>query len=448
MLNISNNKVQNNDLGSFSAYRKANGKNYFKYFNRFLIGFFILFLITLFLPWTQNVDGKGYVTALKPDQRPQTIQSPIPGRIEKWYVKEGDYVKKGDTILHISEIKTEYQDPDLVDRTNQQTNAKERSVVSYKDKIEALENRIMALQSERQLKLKQAINKIDQFKYKVRADSVDLEAAATNYEIAVNQFTRAEQLKKEGLKSQTDLEAKKLKMQQTEAKKIAQNNKLLSSKNQLLNAEIDISRIEAEYRDKIAKAQSDKASAGSSQFEAEAEVAKLKNQSASYKIRTGMYYVTAPQTGYINRALRVGIGETFKEGDKLVSIMPANYELAIETYVDPIDIPLIHKGENVRIQFDGWPAIFFSGWPNTAYGTFSGKVVVVDNFISDNGKFRVLIAPDNVDKWPDKLRVGSGAYTMALLEDVPIWFELWRKLNGFPPNYYQPNKKKDDASKK
>ncbi|MGB5387644.1 MAG: biotin attachment protein, partial [Eudoraea sp.] len=42
-------------------------------------------------------------------------------------------------------------------------------------------------------------------------------------------------------------------------------------------------------------------------------------------------------------------------------------------------------------------------------------------------------------QWPKDLRVGSGAYTIALLEDVPIWFELWRQLNGFPPNYYQPN---------
>lgn len=448
MLNISNNKVYNSSLDSFSAYKKANKKTYYKYFNRFLIGFFVLFLITLFLPWTQNVEGKGYVTALKPDQRPQTIQSPIPGRIEKWYIKEGDYVKKGDTILHISEIKTEYQDPELVQRTEQQAIAKERSVISYKDKIKALENRIRALQNEQQLKLKQARNKVAQFSYKVKADSVDLEAALTNYEIAKNQFTRTEQLKKEGLKSQTDLETKKLKMQEAQAKKIAQNNKLLSSRNQLLNAEIDINRIGQEYQDKIAKAQSDKASAGSSQFEAEAAVAKLKNYSASYKVRTGMYYLTAPQTGYINKALRVGIGETFKEGDKLLSIMPANYELAIETYVAPIDIPLIHKGEDVRIQFDGWPAIFFSGWPNTAYGTFSGKVVAVDNFISDNGKFRVLIAPDYVDKWPSKLRVGAGAYTMALLEDVPIWFELWRKLNGFPPNYYQPNKSKNATNKK
>lgn len=450
MLNITNNKVnKKKDLNEYAAYRKVNKPNHYKYFNRFLMVFSLIFLITLFLPWTQNVEGKGVVTALRPDQRPQTIQSPIPGRIEKWYVKEGDFVKKGDTILHISEIKTEYQDPDLVDRTDEQKDAKERSVTSYKDKIVALDKRIMALQNERLLKLKQAYNKVDQFKFKVKADSVDLEAMTTNFQIAKRQFDRTEQLKSEGLKSQTDLENKRLKKQQTEAKKIAQENKLLSSRNQLLNAEIEIGRIEAEYRDKVAKAESEKASAGSSQFEAEAQVAKLKNQSASYKVRTGMYFVTAPQTGYINKAIRVGIGETFKEGDRLVNIMPSNYDLAVETYIDPIDLPLIHKDEKVRIQFDGWPAIFFSGWPNAAYGTFSGEVVMVDNFISENGKFRVLIAPDrDMEAWPENLRVGSGAYTMALLDDVPIWFELWRKLNGFPPNYYQPINDKNETTKK
>ena len=448
MLNISNNHVNKEGLENYSAFRRISNKRYFRYFNRFLIGFFIIFLIILFLPWTQTVEGKGNITALRPEQRPQTIQSPIPGRIEQWYIKEGDFVKKGDTILHIAEIKTEYQDPDLVQRTNEQKDAKEQSVVSYKDKIEAINKRIIALQYERNLKLEQANNKVSQSEFKVKADSVALEAAINDYNIAVRQFERTEQLKKEGLKSQTALEQKNLKKQQTLAKKIAQNNKLLASKNQLVNANLEINRIKAAFSDKIAKAESERASAGSSQFEAEAEVAKLKNKSASYELRTGMYYVTAPQTGYINKALRAGIGETFKAGDRLVSIMPANYDLAVETYIDPVDLPLVHIGEKVRIQFDGWPAIFFSGWPNTAYGTFSGTVVTVDRFISDNGKFRVLIAPNDKDKWPEQLRVGSGAYVMALLEDVPIWFELWRKLNGFPPNYYQPNKEKKDGAKK
>ena len=121
--------------------------------------------------------------------------------------------------------------------------------------------------------------------------------------------------------------------------------------------------------------------------------------------------------------------------------MPSEIDLAVETFVDPIDLPLINIGEKVRIQFDGWPAIVFSGWPNASYGTYGGEVVAIETFISDNGKYRILLAPDPDDHpWPSELRVGSGANTMALLEDVPIWFELWRQLNGFPPNYYEPGR--------
>ena len=75
--------------------------------------------------------------------------------------------------------------------------------------------------------------------------------------------------------------------------------------------------------------------------------------------------------------------------------------------------------------------------------------MAIETFISDNGKYRILLAPDKDDEpWPEDIRVGSGADTIALLEDVPIWFELWRQLNGFPPNYYQPENKVADAKKK
>jgi hypothetical protein len=105
-------------------------------------------------------------------------------------------------------------------------------------------------------------------------------------------------------------------------------------------------------------------------------------------------------------------------------------------------MPLIHRGEKVRVWFDGWPTIVFSGWPNMSFGTFGGKIVAIENFISDNGKFRVLIAPDTQDlPWPKQLSVGGGAQTIALLNNVPIWFEIWRTLNGFPPNYYTPKTK-------
>lgn len=450
MLNISNNQLNKKvTLSSYKAHAKAFKTKDYKYFNQFLKIFALTGVVILFLPWTQNVTGNGYVTTLTPSQRPQTIQSQIPGRVEAWFVKEGDFVNKGDTILYISEIKNEYQDPQLVARTNQQKDAKSRSVVSYAAKINALENQIAALRQERALKQSQANNKLRQSRLKVTSDSIDFQAAKTNYEIAERQFKRAETLQSEGLKSVADVEEKRLKLQETQAKLISQENDLLASQNQVLNAQLEIGRLTAEYADKIAKASSERFTAESNQADTEAEVTKLENQSANYQIRNDLYYITAPQNGYINKAIIGGIGETFKEGQQLVGIMPSDYDIAVETFVDPIDLPLIHQDEEVRIQFDGWPAIFFSGWPNVSFGTYAGRVVAIERFISDNGKFRILIAPDPEENpWPDGVRVGSGAYTIALLEDVPIWYELWRKLNGFPPNYYRPEAATKDQKKK
>lgn len=450
MLNISHNKLnQKVDITGHKAGIKVFHKRHYKHFNRFLAAFFLITLIVMFLPWTQNISGKGYLTTLKPDQRPQTIQSPIPGRIEKWYVREGDFVKKGDTILHISEVKSEYFDPNLVKRTGQQIKAKSMAVTSYQEKVKALNTQIGALSNERQLKLEQARNKLLQTKLKVQSDSIDLEAANTNITIAERQYNRTVQLEKEGLKAVTDVEEKRLKLQETQAKLISQENKLLASKNDVINARVEITRIKAEYTDKISKARSDMFTAQSNQFDSEAQVTKLENEYTNYEIRNNLLYIRAPQSGFINKALQSGIGETFKEGDRLVGIMPSDYDMAVETFVEPIDLPLIHLGEKVRIQFDGWPAIVFSGWPNVSFGTFGGEVVAIETFISDNGRYRILLAPDKEDvPWPKDIRVGSGANTIALLEDVPIWFELWRQLNGFPPNYYQPENGMSDVAKK
>ncbi|MEP6261419.1 MAG: biotin/lipoyl-binding protein [Gillisia sp.] len=440
MLNISQEKLNKKvDLSGYKSGQRAFHNRHNKWFNRILLGFSILLLLILFLPWTQTVSGKGSVTTLSPEHRPQTIQSPIPGRIERWYVQEGDFVNKGDTILHISEVTNQFFDPLLVERTGEQLTAKSGSVDSYRGKVTALGSQINAINNERALKRQQAVNKIQQARLKVRSDSIDLEAAKTNLQIAGTQLERIRQLQQEGLKALPDVEQARLKLQETQAKEISARNRLLASENEVINAEIEINRINAEYDDKISKTESDMFTAQSNQFDAEAQVSKLENDFSNYSIRNQMYYILAPQSGYINRALRAGIGETFKEGERLVGIMPSDFQLAVETFVRPLDVPLLHKGEQVRVQFDGWPAIVFSGWENLSYGTYGARVVAVENFISDNGLYRVLLAPDPDDHpWPKDVRVGSGASTLALLEEVPIWYEIWRNLNGFPPNYYRP----------
>ncbi len=451
MLNISNNSVSDKiDIRNYSAFRKVASKPYSNRFAKILIGLLIVILIIMFIPWTQNIGAKGYVTTLKPDQRPQTVHSVIGGRIEKWFVQEGDYVGRGDTILFISEIKDDYFDPELLNRADQQIKSKEMTQKSYLEKVKALDNQVAALEQMKLLKLQQSKNKFIQSQLKVTADSIEFEAAKTNLSISERQFSRMEQLYKEGLKSLTDLESRTLKLQESQAKLIGYQSKLLSSRNELINAKLEISTIENDYRDKLAKASSERFSALSSQYDSEAAITKLQNQYSNYSVRLGMYYITAPQDGYITQAIRTGIGETIKEGTPLVSIMPAKYDLAVEMYIKPMDLPLVEKGQKVRFMFDGWPTVVFSGWPNVSYGTFGGKVAAIDNFTSKNGQYRMLVAPDTSDvAWPSAIRIGSGAYGLALLKDVPIGYELWRQINGFPQDYYktEPIDLKETAEK-
>lgn len=442
------NRVDVESLSSFSTVKGLENRPHYKYLNRIIAVFSVTVLVILFLPWTQNIRGSGAVTTLKPNQRPQTIHTAIAGRIEKWFVQEGDFVKKGDTILFISEVKDDYFDPNLVKNTKNQVEAKKLALQSYGGKVDVLDVQIASLDSERTLKLQQAQNKIKQSILKVQSDSIDLEAVKTQLKIAQTQFQRSVQLNKEGLKPLTDVEEKRLKLQEAEAKILTQENKWITAKNELINTKVEINRIVAEYSEKISKAKSDQYTALSTQYDTEAQVNKLENQYQNYRIRNGLYYITAPQDGYVNRAIQSGLGETIKEGTPIVSIMPSEYDIAVETYVEPMDLPLIKKGEKVRIWFDGWPTIVFSGWPNMSYGTFGGTVVAIENFISPNGKYRMLIAPDKEDiPWPKQLSIGAGTESIALLNTVPVWFEIWRFLNGFPPNYYNPTDSSTEKTK-
>lgn len=450
MLNISENSVAEKvNTTKYKAFGKVQSKVSSRILAKILFGLLFLLFVIMFLPWTQNISARGYVTTLRPDQRPQTVHSIIAGRIEKWFVQEGDFVSKGDTILYISEIKDEYFDPNLLERTEQQIKAKELTQQSYDDKVEALASQIQALEDMQELKLEQTRNKVIQARLKVTADSIEFEAAKTNFSIAERQLVRMQGLYDEGLKSLTELESRTLKLQESQAKLIGYESKLLSSRNELINAKLELSAIKNEYRDKLAKANSERFSALSNSYTASVEITKLNNQYMNYSVRTGLYYILAPQDGYITQAIKTGIGETIKDGASIVSIMPAAYDLAVEMYVKPMDLPLLKKGQEVRFMFDGWPAIIFSGWPNVSYGTFGGKIVAIDNFTSMDSKYRILVSPDDENAaWPEAIRIGSGANGFALLNDVSIWYELWRQLNGFPPDYYQANMQVAENPKK
>jgi hypothetical protein len=122
----------------------------------------------------------------------------------------------------------------------------------------------------------------------------------------------------------------------------------------------------------------------------------------------------------------------------IAEIVPTTFNYAAELFVSPKDLVLVNKGQKVTMVFDGFPATVFSGWPRASYGTFLGQIIAVETNMSDNGKFRVLVIQDSLErKWPSQLKIGTGVQGFGLLKNVPIWFELWRQINGFPPEFYK-----------
>lgn len=393
---------------------------------RWLMGLGLIFFIILFLPWQQNIRGKGKVTALAPRNRPQTIETVIAGRIQTWKVQEGQFVTKGDTIAIISEVKEKYFDPKMLVRLQEVIHSKENSLGSKDQKAKALRRQIEALNDGMRTKM-------DQSKAKLEAERV-------KFANAKNQYERNKKLFEAGNIPLTKFQDIEYKYQGAEA--------------DFVNAEIEIERVQAEYLDKINKAESDLNNTLAEQFETQADLAKLRNELSNMEIRSQQYFILAPQNGVVVKATQAGIGETIKEGDPVCTIMPESDDVAVEMYVKAMDVPLISKGRKVRIEFDGFPALQFSGWPSVSVGSFGGTVEVIDFVNSKPGEFRILVIPDPMDdKWPKQIRNGSGIQGWVMLDDVPVWYEIWRQLNGFPPSLYeepldeQLNPKKEKEAK-
>ena len=406
---------------------------------------FLAFVFIMFLPWTQNIKTQGNVNTLFQEQRPQKLNSPIPGRIIKWYVKNGDVVKKGDTILQISEVKDDYLDPLLVERTQEQVQAKKGVRDYYNAKISTTENQIAAITAAKDLKLNQIKIKIAQLQNKLKAEQAELTAVNNELKIAQDQLNRQNKMYEEGLVSLTQLQQRNVSYQNALAKKTSAENKLAQTQQEIAAQNIEQNAVIQEYTEKISKTEGDRFQSMGQVAGSTGDIAKLENQVATYKVRKGLYYILATQDGQITQLTKAGIGEIVKDAETIGIIVPKNIDYIAEIYVKPVDLPLIRENQKVMLTFDGFPAIVFSGWPNSSYGTFSGKIIAIENSISENGLFKAIVAEDKTQKrWPPNMKIGTGASGIAILNDVPIWYEIWRNINGFPPDYYQVNTQKNE----
>jgi len=381
-------------------------------------------VVAMFLPWQQFVEGKGEVTAFAPRDRPQLVPTTIGGRIVEWYVQEGQAVKAGQPLMRIAEVKDDYLDPRTIDRYTEQVTGKAQAVDSKREKVRQLGAQIGLLEQNLVLSEQKARTKVAQYQAELRAAVID----SSTFLI---QLERQQALLDQELTRLTDLENARVRYQNSIAK--------VQEKRQMLQAaQIELTSVPVAYGEKIAKARSDQAATQAEVGEGLADVAKLRQNVQNLEIRNGFYVIRAPQDGTVVRATRAGIGEQLKEGETVVTIMPADAQQAVALLVKPMDIPLLSVGRKVRLQFDGWPALQFAGWPSVSVGTFGGTVAVIDRVPGTSGDFRVLVVPDSTGKgdgpWPRQLRLGSGVLGWAMLDEVRVGFEIWRRINGFPPS--------------
>lgn len=76
-----------------------------------VLGIAATVFILFFVPWVQTAQGRGQVVSLNPEDRAQDVSALVPGRVERWYVHDGQHVNRNDPIARIVDL-----DPNLLSR--------------------------------------------------------------------------------------------------------------------------------------------------------------------------------------------------------------------------------------------------------------------------------------------------------------------------------------------
>ncbi len=430
------------DLPALSRVKTSNNIKVLSFIMLFM---FILFiLVVIYMPWLQTIPGNGKVIAYAPLERQQNIEAPIEGRIVKWNVQEGSKVKKGDLIAEISD-----NDPQYNQRLSEQKVFLKDTVRAAKDRTEAFQMLISTLEDSRNNAINAAQLRVKMAQDRVIASENQMIAAEAIFKTAQLNYDRQKQLDEKGLTSTRNLELAHLDYNRSVTEIERTKATLNASKSEVNALKSDLGKIDKDGNASIANAKASYASAMAEIARATGEINRL-NITIS---RQSNQVIKAVRNGTILR-LTVNQGnEMVKAGETIAVLVPDTDKRAVELLVTGNDVPLIVESEKVRLQFEGWPALQFNGWPSVAIGTFAGKVAFIDSTDNGKGKFRVVVLPEKGSEWPDKkyLRQGVKANGWVIINQVPLWYELWRQYNGFQPVIENPEEEKevkDDAIKR
>lgn len=406
---------------------------------RLAIKLVLLFtLVIAFVPWTQTITASGQLSAYSPYERPQDIEAQITGRINKWHVFEGVRVKQGDLILELTDIDPLFMAPDLLPLLEQRKTALEQNRQAAIDRAEQLEKRIKEMQNLVKAAVPSAEARVVEAENKVREAEQNVAAAKIAVDTAELNVGRHQQLAEQGLVSQRELEltiqaaiASKADLQGAQAS-------LKAAQQGMRALRFGRDQISADVVQRLLDAEAARAGAFADAARATDQLADVSLRLSNFTQRRIASRLYAPIDGTVVRMAQVGAGETVRPGDKLIRISPLSADKAAEMWADGIDSPLLNVGRKVRLLFYGIPAIPLPAWPELMAGTYGGVIKVVDQVDDGKGNFRFWVIPDPDDRpWPEQSHVRQGTKVMGwvILNRVPLWYEMWRRFNLFPPDY-------------
>jgi multidrug resistance efflux pump len=410
----------------------------------------LLAVIAMFaLPWQQTSAGKGVVSALNPQQRPQQVKSQYDGIVKQIApgMVEGRRVAKDEFILELEPTAREElaQTDQILEFLQNQLDAETSEYKLAESQVELAESTRDANIEKQRLAIQTAKYKLQEKDSLIRKYRVELELAKLNR-------AQSDRLIAVGVEAGLDNAAYIAKEKGLIEELQAHTESRSAIETEIREKEAELEKITAEGNDKVA----------SSKAKVQSAYGKLQMTSQKIndtKIKRGSLdrlKQYAPCDGVLYRLVTAEGASTVKKGDELFTIVPDVTELAVELVVSGNDTSFIREGQEVRLQFESWPAVQFVGWPSIAIGTFGGRVKMIDKFSEGAGKFRLLVVPDaELDKlprqrpWPnDLLRQGMRANGWVLLNEVTLGFEIWRQLNGFPPEMEEAKSGEEEKTKK
>lgn len=393
-----------------------------------------IFMVMLFLPWRQTVQGEGELIAYNPSERVHFISATIDGFIDDFHVSENEHVSKGMKLFTMIDL-----DKDYAKRVYRMKESLELQHENMIEEISVLEENRESIIAQKKIRSELYDTQYTQAEEQLKSLQIKRKAQLNSYQVEFSNFKRIKQLYEENIESKRNYERAE--------------NSTINAKTKLDKIDIDIkvqerqlTMIKQEKAQFIKEIENSIRGIENSILTAQARLNVLKREQERQLSDIARYEtsdVYAKKDGVAMRILKNDKNTFIKKGEPVIQFSPDVNERTVLLKISDFNMPLIKEGLSVRIRFHGWPVLHIPGWPIIRFGTFGGIIKKVDPILHEQGYYYAYIVEDPNEPWPseEQLRVGTSATVWVALSNVPIWYQLWRLMNAFPPNMVTPEKK-------